>query len=139
MSRQAETLKAKTRRAKGLLSDVLKSDAMKYALRRILLSALTVLAVITITFFAMHAIPGGPFQAEKALSPEAEAALMEKYGLEAELDNLCEKWVEVWTDNFDKIKMAQEIDPITGEPTRSSEWYSSTMLFYLYAVRRESI
>lgn len=82
MSRQAETLKAKAKRAKGLLFDVLKSDAMKYALRRILLSALTVLAVITITFFAMHAIPGGPFQAEKALSPEAEAALMEKYGLD---------------------------------------------------------
>ena len=61
---------------------------------------------------------------------------MEKYGFEAEFDNLCEKWVEVWTDNFDKIKMAQEIDPLTGEPTHSSEWYSSTMLFYLYSVRR---
>ncbi|MBE6536438.1 MAG: ABC transporter permease [Ruminococcaceae bacterium] len=55
---------------------------MKYALRRIFLSLLTVFAVITITFFAMHAIPGGPFQAEKALSPEAEAALQEKYGLD---------------------------------------------------------
>ena len=61
---------------------------------------------------------------------------MEKYGMNAELDNLCEKWVEAWTDNFDKIKMAQELDPITGEPTRSSEWYSSTMLFYLYSVKR---
>ena len=61
---------------------------------------------------------------------------MEKYGFEAEFDNLCTKWVEVWTDNFDKIKMAQEIDPLTGIPTRSSEWYSSTMLFYLYAVKR---
>ena len=60
---------------------VITSEEMKYALRRILLSLLTVIAVITVTFFAMHAIPGGPFQAEKALSPEAEAALKEKYGL----------------------------------------------------------
>lgn len=61
---------------------------------------------------------------------------MERYGMHTELDNLCKKWVEAWTDNFDKIKMAQELDPITGEPTRSSEWYSSTMLFYLYSVKR---
>ena len=61
---------------------------------------------------------------------------MEKYGYEAEFDNLCKRWVEVWTDHFDNIKLAQEIDPLTGIPTRSSEWYSSTMLFYLYAVKR---
>ena len=61
---------------------------------------------------------------------------MEKYGYEVEFDNLCKRWVEVWTDHFDSIKLAQEIDPITGIPTRSSEWYSSTMLFYLYAVKR---
>ena len=28
------------------------------------------------------------------------------------------------------------IDPVTGEPTKSSEWYSSCMLAYVYAVRR---
>ena len=61
---------------------------------------------------------------------------MEKYGYEVEFDNLCKRWVEVWTDHFDSIKLAQEIDPLTGIPTRSSEWYSSTMLFYLYAVKR---
>jgi len=65
-----------------LIKEVLKSKELKYALYRIMLSALTVLAVITITFFVMHAIPGGPFQAEKALSPDAEAALKEKYGLD---------------------------------------------------------
>ncbi len=64
---------------------ILKSKEMKYAVKRILISLLTVFAVITITFFAMHAIPGGPFQAEKALSAEAEAALKEKYGLDKPL------------------------------------------------------
>ena len=59
---------------------------------------------------------------------------MKKYGFEREFDNLCRKFVEVWTTHFDKIKLGQEYDPITGVPTNCSEWYSSTMLFYLYAV-----
>ena len=63
---------------------------------------------------------------------------MEKYGLEKEFENLCRKFVEVWTNNFEKVKLAQEYDPVTGIPTSTSEWYSSTMLFYLYAVRRSA-
>ena len=72
----------KFRRFIDIASEVLKSKEAKYATRRILFSLLTVFAVITITFFVMHTIPGGPFQAEKALSAEAEAALQEKYGLD---------------------------------------------------------
>ena len=33
----------------------------------------------------MHAVPGGPFLAEKAISAEAEAALKAKYGLDKPL------------------------------------------------------
>lgn len=61
---------------------------------------------------------------------------MEKYGFVREFENLKEKWLSAWTACFDKIKLGQELDPITGEPTRCSEWYSSTMLFYLYAAGR---
>ena len=61
---------------------------------------------------------------------------MEGYGFEAEFDNLCEMWVEAWTKHFNKTKMGQELDPITGVPTECSEWYSSTMLFYLYSAER---
>ena len=61
---------------------------------------------------------------------------MEKYGFDKEFDNLCRKFVEVWTTHFDKIKLGQEYDPVTGIPTQCSEWYSSTMLFYLYAAKR---
>ena len=46
-----------------------------YILKRILLAILTVWIVITVTFFVMHAIPGGPFVSEKAISKEAQAAL----------------------------------------------------------------
>ena len=82
MSEKNDKINHGFKRFFDLFLEIIKSKEMKYALKRILLSLLTVLAVVTITFFAMHAIPGGPFQAEKALSAEAEAALKEKYGLD---------------------------------------------------------
>ncbi len=54
----------------------------KYVVKRILLAVLTVLVISVITFFAMNAIPGGPFSGEKALSPEVERVLMERYNLD---------------------------------------------------------
>ena len=56
-----------------------------YVLKRIGLALLTVWIVITITFFVMHAVPGGPFLGEKAISEAAMAALEEKYGLDKPL------------------------------------------------------
>ena len=53
-----------------------------YILKRILLAALTVFTVITVTFFVMRMVPGGPFVGEKATSPTAQAALEAKYGLD---------------------------------------------------------
>lgn len=61
------------------------TKALGYILKRIGLALLTVWIVITITFFVMHAVPGGPFLAEKAISAEAEAALKAKYGLDKPL------------------------------------------------------
>ena len=58
------------------------TKTLRYILKRVGLALLTVWIVITITFFVMHAVPGGPFLAEKAISKEAEAALMAKYGLD---------------------------------------------------------
>ena len=59
---------------------------------------------------------------------------MEKYGFNKEYEYLKKTWVDTWTKHYDRLKMGQELDPITGIPTKSSEWYSSTMLFYLYCV-----
>lgn len=53
-----------------------------YLLKRLALMALTLLAIITLTFFLMHAVPGGPFTSEKMLAPEVEAALNAKYHLD---------------------------------------------------------
>lgn len=56
-----------------------------YVLKRVLLALLTIWIVITVTFFVMHSIPGGPFASEKAISAEAQAALEAKYGLDKPL------------------------------------------------------
>ena len=61
------------------------SKTLVYILKRILLSILTIWVVITLTFFVVHLVPGGPFAAEKAVSPEVQAALEAKYGLDKPL------------------------------------------------------
>ena len=58
------------------------TKTLAYILKRIGLALLTVWVVITITFFVMRAVPGGPFLGEKAVSETAEAALKAKYGLD---------------------------------------------------------
>lgn len=54
----------------------------KYIVKRILLAVVTIWAVATLTFFLMNLVPGGPFLSEKAISPQAQAALEAKYGLD---------------------------------------------------------
>lgn len=61
------------------------SKTMLYILKRILLAILTVWVVITVTFFVMRAVPGGPFLGEKATTPAVQAALEAKYGLDKPL------------------------------------------------------
>ena len=61
------------------------SKTLLYIGKRILLAILTVWVVITVTFFVMHAVPGGPFLGEKAISAQAQAALEAKYGLDKPL------------------------------------------------------
>lgn len=58
---------------------------LNYTIKRVILAAVTIFAVATITFFLMNLVPGGPFEAEKAISEQAKAALNEKYGLDQPL------------------------------------------------------
>ena len=58
---------------------------LKYILKRILLAIVTIWAVATLTFFLMNMVPGGPFLSEKAISPQATAALEAIYGLDKPL------------------------------------------------------
>ncbi|MBP3540031.1 MAG: ABC transporter permease [Oscillospiraceae bacterium] len=61
------------------------SKTLMYIIKRILLALLTIWVVITITFFVMHAVPGGPFTGEKAVTPAVQAAMEAKYGLDKPL------------------------------------------------------
>jgi oligopeptide transport system permease protein len=53
-----------------------------YIVKRLTLAVVTIFLIITITFFVMHQVPGGPFLSEKAPSPAVTKALEEKYGLD---------------------------------------------------------
>ncbi len=61
------------------------SKTLLYIGKRILLAILTIWVVITVTFFVMHAVPGGPFAREGVVNEEAIKALEEKYGLDKPL------------------------------------------------------
>ena len=58
---------------------------VKYIAKRIGLAIVTIWAEATITFFLLTLVPGGPFLSEKAISPQATAALEAKYGLDKPL------------------------------------------------------
>lgn len=57
----------------------------KYILKRVILAILTIWLVATLTFILMHSVPGGPFLAEKSISPAAQEALNKKFGMDKSL------------------------------------------------------
>ncbi len=58
---------------------------LKYVIGRIISGLVTVYLMATITFFAMHFIPGDPLLNAKALTPEIRANVMARYGLDRPL------------------------------------------------------
>ena len=54
---------------------------LRYLLNRIFNSCIVLLAIITITFLLMHAIPGGPFTGEKNLPPAVLRNIEARYHL----------------------------------------------------------
>ena len=58
---------------------------LRYTLKRLLQGIITVWFIATATFFAMHAVPGDPLAADKALTNEIRANLEAKYGLDKPL------------------------------------------------------
>ncbi len=55
---------------------------MGYVLQRLGLMVTTLFAIITLTFFLMHVVPGGPFVSDKMMAPEIQAALNAKFHLD---------------------------------------------------------
>lgn len=67
---------------------------LRYMFRHIVSSAVVLLAVITITFVLMHAIPGGPFTGEKNIPPAVLKNVEEHYRLH---DPLWKQYVDYLT------------------------------------------
>ena len=93
------------------------AKTLLYILKRILLALLTVWVVITVTFFVIRAVPGGPFLSEKAVSEAAQKALEAKYGLDKPLMEQYLTYLKDIVTKFDfgpsiKLRGRQVIDVI---------------------------
>lgn len=58
---------------------------LKYTLKRIGISIVTLWVIVTVTFFLMNSIPGDPFTDQKRIPPEIMEKLEKKYGLDQPL------------------------------------------------------
>lgn len=58
---------------------------LSFIFRRLVSASVTILALATLIFFAMHAAPGDPLLDTKASSPEIRANLLKHYGLDKPL------------------------------------------------------
>ncbi len=58
---------------------------VKYVLKRVISSVITIWFIMTITFFLMNALPGDPFATENMGDPAIAAVMLEKYGLDKPL------------------------------------------------------
>ncbi len=65
----------------------------RYFVRRLLWIIPVLFAVSIITFTLMHAVPGGPWAAEKAVPESVVSALNQKYGLDQPVYVQYVKWV----------------------------------------------
>lgn len=89
----------------------------RYFVKRILLAIFTILIICAITFFTMHAVPGGPFNSEKALDPATVEALNARYGLNEPVHIQFINWMKgILQGDFGvSLKNGREITKIIGE------------------------
>lgn len=89
----------------------------RYIIKRILLAILTIFIICAITFFIMHAVPGGPFNKEKALSQATIDALNARYNLDKPLMTQFFLYLKglLHGDFGVSLKNGREITAIIGE------------------------
>ena len=61
---------------------------------------------------------------------------MDEYNYSKDYDYLLEMWVKGLINNYRDNPMGQELDPLSGKSPGASIWYSTSMLLFIYAVRR---
>ena len=90
---------------------------LKYVVKRVFLAIITLLIICAITFFAMNAIPGGPFDGEKAISEEVRAALERRYNLDKPVPEQYVLYMKnlLQGDFGISLKTGREIKTVIGE------------------------
>ena len=90
---------------------------LKYVVKRVFLAIITLLIICAITFFAMNAIPGGPFDGEKAISEEVRAALEKRYNLDKPIPEQFVLYMKnlLHGDFGISLKTGREIKTVIGE------------------------
>ena len=89
----------------------------RYAVKRILLAIVTVFIIITITFFTMNAIPGGPFASEKAPDPAVQKVLEERFNLDKPVGQQFLIYIDnMFHGDFGvSLKSGRDISQVIGE------------------------
>lgn len=59
----------------------MRSLSLTFVIRKFVETLVTLFVIATLTFVALRALPGGPFDSEKALPPEIKANIEARYGL----------------------------------------------------------
>jgi len=77
------------------------TKTLLYIIKRLLLCALTILIVITITFFVAHAAPGDPFASEKSKTAEQIEVLKEQHGMTGTIFEQYTRYMEKAVLHFD--------------------------------------
>lgn len=97
----------------------------KYISKRIILAIVSIFIISAITFFAMNAIPGGPFNNEKATSAAVIAELEKRYNLDKPVSEQYIIWMknilhgdwgvslktgrDIWTDITTKFAVSAKL------------------------------
>ncbi|MCR5350201.1 MAG: hypothetical protein K6E20_04325 [Acholeplasmatales bacterium] len=61
---------------------------------------------------------------------------MDYYGYIKDYDYILYQWLDRFIMDFNNNPFGQELDPETGDSSGASLWYSSSLLLFLYAIKR---
>lgn len=87
---------------------------LRYAMRRLITSLLTLLLVIVLTFFLMQIVPGGPFLGEN-VNPEVTQKLLEKYGYDQPIMVQFGNYIRgLFQGDMGVSMVVKSGDPVTG-------------------------
>ena len=110
-----------------------------YIFKRLVIAFFTIFLIATITFFMMHAIPGGPFTRERPVPPEILRNLNEKYHLDDPLiKQYADYMVGLFTfdlgPSFSKIGVTVNELILGGIPASAKIGFFASLLIVLIGI-----